>query len=91
VQVESRCYHQGKKQISIIKSWRQEGHPVNGNKQKRQILVVILTTRNRPTLPQYGKEGVVLYGLDFRDVNDDDDNNNDDDDIYIFIYIYIFI
>jgi len=24
-------YHQGKVRISIIKSWRQEGHPVNGN------------------------------------------------------------
>jgi len=28
-----------------------------------------LTTENRPTLPQCGNEGVILYGLRFRDVN----------------------
>jgi len=34
----------------------------------------VLTPGSRPTLPQCGKEGVVLYGLRSRDVNDDDDN-----------------
>jgi len=35
---------------------------------------VILTTANSQTLLQCGIEGVVLYGLHFRDLNDDDDN-----------------
>jgi len=62
---ETRCYHQGKDQISIIQSWRQEGHPVNSMEINNTAiqLVVILTTGNRPTLHHQGKEGVVLYIL----------------------------
>jgi len=31
-----------------------------------------LTAGNCPTLPQFGNEGVILYGLRSRDINDDE-------------------
>jgi len=61
MQIETWCYHQGEERISIIKIWHQEGHPANGNN-------LVLTIENRSSLPQCGKEGVVLYGLSSRDV-----------------------
>jgi len=57
--VEVWCYHWGEERISIIKSWRQEGHLVNGN--KKNIIwfsEAILISENNPTLPQCGIEDV---------------------------------
>jgi len=42
---------------------------------------VILTSGNRPTLPQCGKEGVVLYGWHFLTLNVNDNNDVDVVDI----------
>jgi len=62
---------------SLIKSWRQKEHPVNGNRIWVWLFPdLVLTTGNCSTLPQCDKEGVVLYGLRSRDVN----VNDDDDD-----------
>jgi len=67
---KTRCYHQGKEWISIIKSWRQERHPANVNKQNCHITCYHIDNNgNRPTLPQRGYEGLVLYelrSLDFK-------------------------
>jgi len=61
-------YHRGEERISTINRWRQEGHPTNENKQNCHITRCRLTFWNRPTLPQCGKEGVVLFGLHSRGV-----------------------
>jgi len=37
MQIETWCYYQGEERISIIKSWGQERHPVNENKQNCYI------------------------------------------------------
>jgi len=63
-------FHQCEKRISMIYSWCQEGHPVDGNNKMsyNRRFDVVLTTRNCPTLPQCVKEGVVLYELRSRGV-----------------------
>jgi len=63
---------------SIIKSWSQEGHPVNGTKQNCQITGCRLTSGIRSTLPS----GVVLFGLCSLLTSNAKD---DDDEIVYFI------
>jgi len=68
VQKETWCYNLGEEWISIIKSCRQEEHPVNGNKQNCNIARCRLTSGNRATLPKCSKEGIVFFGLRSCDV-----------------------
>jgi len=64
MQIVTWFNRQGEEPISIIRSLRHEGHPTNKNEQNCHMHG-ILTTGDRPTLPQCGKDGVVLYGLTF--------------------------
>jgi len=43
-------------------------HRANGNKQNCHITRCSLTSGNRPTVPQCGKEGIVPFGWHSRDV-----------------------
>jgi len=38
VQIGTWCYYQGEEESSIIKSWRKEGHPVNGNTESCRMV-----------------------------------------------------
>jgi len=59
--------------VIFNKRWCQEGHPANGKTKLLYKSDVVgkwtsLTTENRPTLPQYGTEGLILHRLCSRDV-----------------------